>query len=126
MKKLLLILLSTIMAFTVCSRRPSVKINPELKARSMAEKLMLDDKMSSEFVPLYIEYMNAVMLCRTHSDRTELHTDDEIAGYMNNQFASRQKRLEVERIFYKRFCKLLTMRQVLTLFESPDWDYCKP
>lgn len=101
------------------------KINPEAKARTMAEKLMLNDKAMEKFIPLYCEFQNALMLTRIPQTKAEaegVNSDEAIDKWLVARFESRQQRLDVERKYYNEFKKILSMRQMKVLYDSPDWD----
>lgn len=105
------------------------KINPEAKARKMATTLLLDDKTTEQFLPLYCEFQNALMLTRipeTKANAEGIDSDEAIGRLMEARFESRRQRLEVEQKYYKEFKKLLSMRQLKKLYESPDWDTQHP
>ncbi|MBQ8422789.1 MAG: hypothetical protein IJY36_00820 [Coprobacter sp.] len=122
MKKIIFTIAVALMLIPTYAQTSTAKINPELKARSMAEKLLLDDNATARFIPLYQEYMNALMQCRVYTGADTLHTDREIEQYMKAEFESRRKRLAVQERYYDRFRFFLTPRQLLVLFSSPDWD----
>lgn len=105
------------------------KINPEAKARKMAATLLLDDKTAEQFLPLYCEFQNALMLTRipeTKANAEGIDSDEAIGRLMEARFESRRQRLEVEQKYYKEFKKMLSMRQLKKLYESPDWDTQHP
>ena len=43
---------------------PRGRWNPEMMAKRMAGRLMLDDEVSAKFIPLYQEYMQKLAECR--------------------------------------------------------------
>lgn len=97
-----------------------MKTTPEMKAKRMAEKLMLDDATTAKFVPLYQEYMKALGECRTprmKADTAKTVTDKELDAQMKLRFENRQKQLDVQKDYYDKFKKIMTVRQVQKLYE---------
>lgn len=105
------------------------KPDPEKIAKGMAERLMLDDETSTKFVALYEEYLEALSDCCGEKDedkseaqkepKTEL-TDSEIDEQMTARFEAQEKMLDVQKEYYEKFKKVLTMRQVKQLYDRPN------
>lgn len=97
-----------------------MKANAGMKARRMAEKLMLDDAATAKFIPLYQEYMEALSACRAPREKVDTArkqmTDAELDAQMKLRFESQQKRLDVQKTYYEKFKKIMTVRQVQKLY----------
>lgn len=95
--------------------------NPEMIAQRKAAQLMLDDATVAKFTPLYQEYMNALKEARgTRTDRQAKNemTDEEMDKQMQERFDRQQKCLDVQKKYYDKFKKILTMRQVQMLYQN--------
>lgn len=95
--------------------------NPEMMAKRKAAQLMLDDAAIAKFTPLYQEYMEALKEARgTRTDRQGKNqmTDEEMDKQMQERFDRQQKCLDVQKKYYDKFKKILTMRQVQMLYQN--------
>lgn len=95
------------------------KFNPEMRAKHVADALLLDDAAQAKFVPLYQEYMKALAECRTPRTRRAPEakvTEKELDEQMKLRFESEQKRLDVQKNYYDKFKKIMTVRQVQKLY----------
>lgn len=104
-------------------KAPHGNWNPEKAAQRMAGKLMLDDEATAKFVPLYQEYMQKLAECRMGQKDVKAgaaQTDQEIDEQLQARFAAQEKRLEVQKAYYDKFKKVLTMKQVQQLYDRPD------
>ena len=104
------------------------KPDPEKIAKGMASRLMLDDETSTKFVALYQEYLEALSECcgEKDEDKSEAKnepkelTDSEIDEQMTARFEAQEKMLDVQKEYYDKFKKVLTMRQVMQLYDRPN------
>lgn len=104
-------------------RNPQRPWNPEKVAQRMADKLMLDDEKAAQFIPLYQEYMQKLGECRMRQQDVKASaslSDQEIDEQILACFAAQEKRLDVQKAYYGKFKKVLTMRQVQQLYDRPD------
>ena len=104
-------------------KAPRERWNPEMQAKRMAGRLMLDDETSAKFIPLYQEYMQKLAECRVRQkpedpkgEMSEAAIDEQIQA----RFAAQGKRLEVQKDYYEKFKKVLTMRQVKQIYDRPN------
>ena len=102
---------------------PRGRWNPEMMAKRMAGRLMLDDEVSAKFIPLYQEYMQKLAECRVQQKPGESkgeQTDAAIDEQIKARFVAQEKRLEVQKDYYDKFKEVLTMRQVKQIFDRPN------
>lgn len=92
----------------------------ERKANALSDKMMLDDATKAKFVPMYTEYLkefkevcpNKEVAKKPCSELTE----KEISERIEKRFDARQKRLDVEKKYYKKFKTVLNARQLQQVF----------
>lgn len=103
--------------------QPTPEQRIEKQVEYMQQKLMLDDKTAAKFAPLYKEYLEAMKSCMPdRKDKKESKsalTDEQIDKQITDRFAARRKMLDTQEKYYQQFKKILTMRQVETLFKAP-------
>ena len=128
MKKLMVAVMFVLATGTAVSAqdfKPGMQkqITSEQRAKMMASRLMLDDKTSAEFVPLYEEYVNKLSECRPERrQRGEGQglSDKEIDEQLKARFDRQEKRLYIQREYYDKFKEVLTIRQVKQLYDQPN------
>lgn len=118
---------------TICSgdmwsqnrpKAPRKDISPEqrieMRVERMQRHLMLDDKTAAQFAPVYKEYLQALEACKPQKPETKQAemNDQQIEEQLNAQFDRQQKLLDTRKEYYKKFKKMLTMRQVQTVLQS--------
>ncbi|MDD6210864.1 MAG: hypothetical protein PUB21_09700 [Bacteroidales bacterium] len=95
----------------------------EKRVEVMQRKLMLDDKTAAKFAPLYKEYLEAMKNCMPDPKEKKRPenalTDAQIDKQITDRFAAHRKMLDTQEKYYQQFKKILTMRQVETLFNTP-------
>lgn len=101
------------------------KLTPEQRierqAENLSRRMLLDDATKAKFVPLYQEYMKEMQsVCPLQNNaqkktKAEL-TDKELEERMEQCFDARQKRLDVEKKYYKKFKSVLNIRQLDQVF----------
>lgn len=95
--------------------------NSELIAKRKAAQLMLDDAAMTKFMPLYQEYLEALKENRgtkeSRQNKAQL-TDEEMDKMMQDRFERQQKNLDIQKKYYDKFKKILTMRQVRMLYQN--------
>ncbi|EGG53657.1 conserved domain protein [Paraprevotella xylaniphila YIT 11841] len=102
---------------------PRMRTDPGQMAKRMAGKLMLDDETSAKFIPLYEEYMQKLAECRIPGKKMgsqAAQSDKDIDENIKARFSAQERRLDVQKSYYDKFKKVLTMRQVQQLYERPD------
>lgn len=101
-------------------QQPDQNRRTEQMAQAMANRMMLDDNARAKFTPLYKEYMEALKAVRPERNagakRGAELTDKEIEESIEKNFETRQKRLDVEKTYYKKFKSVLNARQLKQLF----------
>ena len=128
MRKLMMAVCFALLAGSTLSAQeggntPRMRTNPEQMAKRMAGKLMLDDETSAKFIPLYEEYMQKLAECRVPKKEKggqAAQSDKDIDENIKAHFSAQEKRLDVQKSYYDKFKKVLTMRQVQQLYERPD------
>lgn len=92
----------------------------ERKANAMSAKMMLDDATKAKFVPMYQEYLKELEEARPNKETApkpcqEL-TENEISEQMEKRFDTEQKRLDIEKKYYKKFKTVLNARQLQQVY----------
>ena len=112
---------STLSAKRAETRR--MRTNPEQMAKRMAGKLMLDDETSAKFIPFTRNtcksWRNAACPKKEKGGQAA-QSDKDIDENIKARFSAQEKRLDVQKSYYDKFKKVLTMRQVQQLYERPD------
>ncbi|WP_300763362.1 hypothetical protein [uncultured Bacteroides sp.] len=107
-------------------RRVKQKPTPEQMmdrhVKMMEKKLVMDDETAAKFTPLYKEYLQAMKDCRlaecVKAKKAEM-TDAEIEQAIQNRFDARQKMLDVQKKYFKKFNELLNAKQLEMVFQQP-------
>ncbi len=97
-------------------QRPDFK---EFQLKQVLNALMLDDKTAAKFTPVYKDYQKEMEECRIppmKRPRNVEMTDDEIAKEIEQQFAQGRKVIDVKEKYYKKFKKILTMKQIRKIY----------
>ncbi|WP_418552029.1 hypothetical protein [Prevotella sp.] len=92
----------------------------EHKANVLSDRMMLDDATKAKFVPMYKEYLNELNnVCPVKMDMgktcSEL-TEKEISERIEKRFEMKQKRLDIQKKYYKKFKSVLNARQLQQIF----------
>ena len=118
---------------TICSgnmwsqnrpKAPGKEMSPEqrieMRVERMQRQLMLDDKTAAQFAPVYKEYLEALEACKPQKPETKPAemSDKQIEEQLTAQFDRQQKLLDTRKDYYKKFKKMLTMRQVQMVLQS--------
>lgn len=118
---------------TICSgnmwsqnrpKAPGKEMSPEqrieMRVERMQRQLMLDDKTAAQFAPVYKEYLEALEACKFQRPETRPAemSDKQIEEQLTAQFDRQQKLLDTRKDYYKKFKKMLTMRQVQMVLKS--------
>ena len=86
----------------------------------MQEKLMLDDATAAKFAPIYKEYLAALEACKPACEKCENPTDEQIKKNIQNCLDAQQKKIEVEKKYYKKFSSILSGRQLRVVMCSQN------
>lgn len=110
-------------------RRVKQKPTPEQMmdrhVKMMEKKLVMDDATAAKFTPLYKEYLQAMKDCRPAVNKdvkkAEM-TDAEIEKAIQDRFDARQKALDVQKKYFKKFKEVLNAKQLQKVFQQPCMD----
>ena len=110
-------------------RRAKQKLTPEQMidrhVKMMEKKLVMDDATAAKFTPLYKEYLQAMKDCRPAVNKdvkkAEM-TDAEIEKAIQDRFDARQKALDVQKKYFKKFKEVLNAKQLQKVFQQPCMD----
>ena len=99
-----------------------------LKIAFLTNKLELTAKEAQLFWPLYNEFNQKVEKLRKtkKSDVEDLKnkgenlTDKEIQTFMDEVFATRQKELDLQKEYYEKYSKVLSMKKVALLYQAEN------
>ena len=126
MKKVLLtclILFAGVFGVMAQGKKPGKKQEktPAAIAQRMATRLMLDDATAAKFTPLYEQYLSELAACRKQPQEkvqrdSVKDSDAEIEARITARFDAQEKRLKIERKYFGEFKKVLTMRQLQSIY----------
>lgn len=128
MKKILMIVAVASMTVLPSMAQKNIagrqKLTPEQRVERRAEdlsrRMLLDDAAKAKFLPLYQEYMNELknVVPAPETDKKPVSelTDKEIEARIEQGFDIRQKRLDLEKKYYKKFKGILNARQLQMVF----------
>ncbi len=116
------IYLSLVAMMLVCSQAVSAQKNKgafccdsvygiEKMATAMSHKLMLDEKTSSKFIPLYEAYLNELSQCAMCPAQKQL-SDAERLQNMEKRYDEQIRRLNIKKSYVAKFSEILTPLQV--------------
>lgn len=110
--------------------KPSAEQMAERKANKMAEQLLLDDKTSAKFVPLYQQYLTELQALKPAkkqpAEKPEAgkapkvkknKTEQEIADKIKANFERQHKTLDIKEKYYKEFSKVLNQKQISKMYK---------
>ena len=128
MRKLMMAVCFALLAGSTLSAQeggntPRMRTNPEQMAKRMAGKLMLDDETSAKFIPFTRNTCKVGGMPRAQKRKKggqAAQSDKDIDENIKARFSAQEKRLDVQKSYYDKFKKVLTMRQVQQLYERPD------
>lgn len=91
------------------------------QAQGLVERMSLDDTTAAWFVPLYVEYSDALAKVRMEAmpskDKAiDALSDEDADQLIENSFASEEKVVKVKRDYYERFKQRLTSQQLVKVF----------
>ena len=93
-------------------QRPTPEQMMDRHVNMMEKRLVMDDATAAKFTPLYKEYLQAM------KKKAEM-TDAEIEQAIQNRFDARQKMLDVQKKYFKKFNELLNAKQLEMVFQQP-------
>lgn len=93
----------------------------QTQAQRIADKLMLDDKTTAKFIPIYEDYrkeLKEIGKKNGNNKQPEQMTDAQINEQIKANFERQQKQLDIQKKYYKKFSTILTPKQVYELFQK--------
>jgi hypothetical protein len=90
----------------------------EAHVKRMTDRFLLDDAKAAKFTPLYQEYLEAKSACRPELVFGENLTDAQLEANMEAMLEVREKAIELDKKYYKKFSKLLNVKQLDMIFGS--------
>ena len=99
-----------------------------MKIAFLTNKLNLTAKEAQLFWPLYNEYNQKMDVLRRakKSEYDEIKsknstpTDKEIESYMEEVFLTKQKELDLQKEYYNKYTKILSMKKVAQLYQAEN------
>lgn len=91
------------------------------QAESLVDRMSLDDTTAAWFVPLFVEYNEAMAKVRKEAmpskDKAiDALSDEDAEQLIEDAFASEEKVVQVKRDYYERFKQRLTAQQLVKVF----------
>ena len=106
-------------------QKPTPEQMMDRHVKMMEKKLVMDDATAAKFTPLYKEYLQAMKDCRPavnkDTKKSEM-TDAEIEKAIQDRFDARQKALDVQKKYFKKFKEVLNAKQLQKVFQQPCMD----
>jgi hypothetical protein len=100
------------------------------RTAQMVQTLMLDDKTTAQFTPVYSQYLKERMACRSNckikgnkKGITQGMTDEEAENIIKEKFAQSHKILDVQEKYNKQFHKILSSKQILRIYQNEQKTY---
>jgi Spy/CpxP family protein refolding chaperone len=120
-----IVLLNSLSFFSQESKSDKVEA---MKVGFITNRLELTAKEAQVFWPLYNEYNSKMEKLRKtkRSDFEELKnksdniTDKELETFINEVFASKQKELDLQKEYYEKYAKVLTVKKVAMLYQAEN------
>lgn len=124
------LMMATMMSCGIILAQPGQKdkkLTPEqrieMQVKKAQQRLLLDEATAAKFAPLYKEYLEAMQQCKPACPKQQKGepkelTDAEIDQMMQDRFAAHKKLVETQETYYKKFKKILNIRQVEALFKD--------
>ena len=85
--------------------------NIEKRAMAMSRKLMLDEKTSAKFMPLYTAYLTELSQCQPCQPQ-KYTTDEQCLQNIEQRYDEQIKRLNIKKSYVAKFADILTPLQV--------------
>ena len=101
---------------------PSPEQRMEAIASHMAEKLLLSDDQSAQFIPVYKEYTAELQAINMQHKKHKMHdgsrrTDSQIDADIRDNFKKSQEILDLRVAYYDKFVKILNPRLVNEMYK---------
>jgi hypothetical protein len=126
--KSLIFTIALLTSFSVVSQESKADKVEAMKVGFITNKLELTAKEAQTFWPLYNEYNSKLEKLRKtkKSDFDELKnkgenlTDKELESFMNEIFATKQKELDLQKEYYEKYAKALSVKKVALLYQAEN------
>lgn len=126
--KSLIFTIALLTSFSVVSQESKADKVEAMKVGFITNKLELTAKEAQTFWPLYNEYNSKLEKLRKtkKSDFDELKnkgenlTDRELESFMNEIFATKQKELDLQKEYYEKYAKVLSVKKVALLYQAEN------
>lgn len=126
--KSLIFTIALLTSFSVISQESKADKVEAMKVGFITNKLELSAKEAQTFWPLYNEYNSKLEKLRKSkkSDFDELKnkgenlTDKELVSFMNEIFATKQKELDLQKEYYEKYAKVLSVKKVALLYQAEN------
>ncbi len=126
--KSLIFTIALLTSFSVVSQESKADKVEAMKVGFITNKLELTAKEAQTFWPLYNEYNSKLEKLRKtkKSDFDELKnkgenlTDKELESFMNEIFATKQKELDLQKEYYEKYAKVLSVKKVALLYQAEN------
>lgn len=99
--------------------------NVEKRALMMSHKLMLDEKTSARFIPVYTAYLNDLATCSAKCNIKKDLTDEERLKLLEDRLDAQVKRANVKKEYLSKFSEILTPRQVEKVLSSGIYKHMR-
>ena len=106
----------------LAKQKPTPEQMMDKHVKMMEKKLVMDDATAAKFAPLYKEYLQAMKDCRPVVDKETKKaemTDTDIEKAIQDRFDARQKALDVQKKYFKKFKEILNAKQLQKVFHQP-------
>lgn len=128
MKNLIILLFVVLTSFSFSQNESKNDKVEAMKIAFLTNKLNLTAKEAQLFWPLYNEYSQKMDVLRRakKSEYDEIKsknstpTDKEIESYMEEVFLTKQKELDLQKEYYNKYVKILTVKKVAQLYRAEN------
>ena len=128
MKNLIILLFVFLTNFSFSQNESKNDKVETMKIAFLTNKLNLTAKEAQLFWPLYNEYSQKMDVLRIakKSEYDEIKsknstpTDKEIESYMEEVFLTKQKELDLQKEYYNKYTKILSMKKVAQLYRAEN------
>ncbi len=128
MKNLIILLFVFYTSFSFSQNESKNDKVEAMKIAFLTNKLNLTAKEAQLFWPLYNEYNQKMDVLRRakKSEYDEIKsknstpTDKEIESYMEEVFLTKQKELDLQKEYYNKYTKILSMKKVAQLYQAEN------
>ena len=128
MKNLIILLFVFLTSFSFSQNESKNDKVEAMKIAFLTNKLNLTAKEAQLFWPLYNEYSQKMDVLRRakKSEYDEIKsknstpTDKEIESYMEEVFLTKQKELDLQKEYYNKYTKILSMKKVAQLYQAEN------